>query len=62
MFAYHSLITKNNDTGICNAIINNFNPLELRTDKDALWENFLIIERMKYCDYKMQEVRRYFWR
>ena len=35
------------DTGIRNAIINNYNPLNLRTDKGALWENFLIAERKK---------------
>lgn len=50
------------DTGIRNAVINNFNPLDLRKDKGALWENFLINERMKLCDYNKQEVRRYFWR
>jgi predicted AAA+ superfamily ATPase len=50
------------DTGIRNAVINNFNPLDLRKDKGALWENFLINERMKLCDYNKHEVRRYFWR
>lgn len=50
------------DTGIRNAVINNFNPLDLRKDKGALWENFLINERIKLCDYNKQEVRRYFWR
>ena len=33
------------DNGIRNMIINNLNPLDLRTDKGALWENFLIAER-----------------
>ena len=28
------------DNGIRNMVIGNFNPLELRTDKGALWENF----------------------
>ena len=36
------------DLGIRNALINNFNPLELRSDIGALWENFLILERLKY--------------
>jgi predicted AAA+ superfamily ATPase len=35
------------DTGIRNAIINNFTPLALRQDVGALWENYLISERMK---------------
>ena len=39
------------DNGIRNAIINNFNPLALRNDKGALWENFLISERMKKNSY-----------
>ena len=29
------------DLGIRNALINNFNPLDLRNDSGALWENFL---------------------
>ena len=33
------------DLGVRNALINNFNPLELRQDVGALWENFFIIER-----------------
>ena len=36
------------DNGIRNAIIKNFAPLNLRQDLGALWENFLICERMKY--------------
>lgn len=35
------------DTGLRNAVIRNFNPLSLRNDTDALWENFVIIERLK---------------
>src|SRR5690606_15349420 len=35
------------DNGIRNMLIGNFNPLELRTDKGALWENFLVSERLK---------------
>lgn len=60
-------ITKNNryyfiDNGIRNSIINNFNPLYLREDVGALWENFLFIERLKrntYCSYFSNS---YFWR
>lgn len=36
------------DLGILNSIINNYNPPELRKDKGALWENFCIVERLKY--------------
>ena len=52
------------DNGIRNALINNFNPLESRTDVGSLWENFLISERMKYLSYQQNLffTRRYFWR
>lgn len=50
------------DTGIRNAILNNFNALDLRTDKGALWENFLIVERMKRNTYHQRYVNSYFWR
>jgi predicted AAA+ superfamily ATPase len=50
------------DTGIRNMIIGNFSPLELRTDKGALWENFLISERIKQIEYKQSLARIYFWR
>lgn len=35
------------DVGIRNALIRNFNPLDVRTDAGALWENFMIVERLK---------------
>ena len=44
------------------AIINNFNPLELRNDKGSLWENFLISERMKKNSYTQHFCNTYFWR
>lgn len=50
------------DNGIRNMVIGNFNPLELRTDKGALWENFLISERIKQIEYKQSLARTYFWR
>lgn len=50
------------DNGIRNAIINNFNPLALRSDVGALWENFLISERMKANHYNQAYGRSYFWR
>lgn len=50
------------DNGIRNAIINNFNPLELRNDKGALWENFLMAERLKRNSYTRHFCNTYFWR
>lgn len=50
------------DCGIRNAIINNFKPLSSRTDVGALWENFIIAERMKYLKYNQIDVAQYFWR
>ncbi|MDR2462372.1 MAG: ATP-binding protein [Verrucomicrobiales bacterium] len=50
------------DTGIRNAVINNFNPLELRDDAGKLWENFVIAERMKSRAYAGVHASQYFWR
>ncbi len=50
------------DNGVRNAIIKNFNPLALRTDAGALWENFIISERRKWLHYHRQWVNSYFWR
>jgi predicted AAA+ superfamily ATPase len=50
------------DCGIRNAIINNFNPLSLRDDKGAIWENFIISERMKRNNYANPFIKSYFWR
>ncbi len=50
------------DNGIRNAIIRQFNPLKLRNDVGALWENFLISERKKYLHYNQIYVNSYFWR
>ena len=50
------------DNGIRNMIINNLNPLDLRTDKGALWENFLIAERIKLQQYNQIYTNNYFWR
>jgi uncharacterized protein len=50
------------DNGIRNMIIGNFDPLELRADKGALWENFLVSERVKQNEYKQSLARIYFWR
>lgn len=50
------------DTGLRNALISNFNSLEIRLDKGALWENFLISERIKYLKYHKIYAKTYFWR
>ena len=50
------------DNGIRNMIINNLNTLDLRTDKGALWENFLIAERIKLQQYNQIYTNNYFWR
>jgi len=50
------------DNGIRNAVIGNYAPLELRNDKGALWENFIIGERKKYLAYHNIYVNSYFWR
>ncbi|NBV12572.1 MAG: ATP-binding protein [Sphingobacteriia bacterium] len=50
------------DTGIRNAVISNFIPLALRNDKGALWENFVINERIKWIEYHQQNIHSYFWR
>lgn len=50
------------DNGIRNMIIGNFNPLELRVDKVALWENFLVSERLKQNNYKDSYSKMFFWR
>lgn len=50
------------DTGIRNAIINNFNGLDLRNNKGVLWENFLISERVKRNYNQNRHINNYFWR
>jgi predicted AAA+ superfamily ATPase len=50
------------DNGIRNAVINQFSPLALRQDIGALWENFMLSERLKYQTNMLKRVNRYFWR
>jgi len=50
------------DNGIRNMIIGNLNQLDLRPDKGALWENFLVSERRKQNLYKDTFSKMYFWR
>lgn len=60
-------VTKSNryyffDNGIRNAIINNFNSLDQRNDIGMLWENFIIMERIKKQHYSNIYCNNYFWR
>jgi uncharacterized protein len=50
------------DNGIRNAIIAQFNGLDQRNDQGALWENFIMIERLKYRTYFSLYANIYFWR
>ena len=50
------------DNGIRNAIISNQNQIENRQDVDALWENFLISERIKYLNYSNSWTNYWYWR
>jgi len=50
------------DLGVRNALINNFNRLELRQDVGALWENWLMSERLKRNSNAAKEVNTYYWR
>lgn len=50
------------DNGIRNMILGNFSNFNLRHDKGALWENFLVSERRKQNIYKETFAKTYFWR
>ena len=50
------------DNGIRNGLIGNFSPLALRDDAGALWENYVLAERMKFNLYTGRLVESYFWR
>jgi len=50
------------DNGIRNALISNFNNLDLRNDAGGLWENFMVLERIKRNAYKGYSPNLYFWR
>ena len=60
-------ITKNQryyffDTGIRNALIQNFNPVAIRNDLGELWENYIMTERLKKREYLRYPTNSYFWR
>lgn len=50
------------DLGIRNALIDQFLPLDTRTDVGQLWENFLVVERLKKHEYQRRNIQYYFWR
>lgn len=50
------------DLGIRNALIGDFNPVDLRTDAGLLWENFLFVERKKLFANADRTVTSNFWR
>lgn len=50
------------DNGIRNILIGNVNPIEIRNDIGALWENYIISERLKFQSYNRMLVYNYFWR
>ena len=50
------------DNGVRNSVISNFSPVEIRSDIGALWENFLISERIKNNAYHNKHAKYYFWR
>ena len=50
------------DLGIRNSLIQAYNPMGIRTDVGALWENFCIVERRKLVKYLPLHRNTYFWR
>jgi len=50
------------DNGIRNALISNYNDLDVRDDVGILWENFLFMERLKNRSYRNIHANMYFWR
>ncbi len=50
------------DNGIRNAVIAQFNSLDLRNDIGALWKNFMFMERLKHRTYRFLYANMYFWR
>jgi predicted AAA+ superfamily ATPase len=50
------------DNGIRNALLRNYNSLNMRNDCGQLWENYLMSERVKVNSYLKRRVNTYFWR
>ncbi len=50
------------DIGIRNALIGNTDPIDIRSDKGAIFENFFIAEKIKERAYAMRSSEVHFWR
>lgn len=50
------------DVGIRNAILDNFGEFEKRNDRGQVWENWVVVERMKRDGYAREHKNYYFWR
>lgn len=50
------------DNGIRNALLRNYNSLNMRGDSGQLWENYMMSERMKVNSYLKRRVNCYYWR
>ncbi len=50
------------DLGVRNALIGDFNALDLRADVGAMWENFLVMERLKRFAQRGEAIQYHFWR
>jgi hypothetical protein len=50
------------DLGVRNALIGNFSELKTRPDVGGLWENFLVVERMKKNAFEEKLTEKFFWR
>jgi len=50
------------DNGVRNAVIGNFNPLDMRDDVGQLWENYIVTERIKRQEYRREWTHFYYWR
>lgn len=50
------------DLGIRNSLISRFQPIGVRDDIGALWENFCVVERKKKLEYGMKRKNQFFWK
>jgi predicted AAA+ superfamily ATPase len=49
------------DNGIRNAFLNNFNPLDIRSDAENLWRNWLVAEKIKWQKLNGLHSQFFFW-
>jgi predicted AAA+ superfamily ATPase len=50
------------DLGLRNTIIDRLNSFDHHFDLGAMWENFIIVERLKFLSYSGKFANSYFWR